>query len=373
MFELPRSLSDHFGALADPRSGENTRYSLISIMTIAICAVVCGADSWVDVALFGNSKRGWFERFLDLPHGIPSHDTFGRIFRLLDAEQFQQRFYEWTQHICQLSQGEIVAIDGKQLKGSKDGTLGKSGIYMVNAWATDNHLVLSQQKVDDKSNEITAIPVLLGLLELEGSIVTIDAIGCQTEVVEVIMGQQADYIIAAKGNQGTLFKDIQTAFDSALPTQLAYHKSIGKGHGRVEVRQCWALDDPAILAYITDYKSWTGLHSLAKVVSERRLADKTEVETRYFISSLSANARQLLRGIRAHWQIENSLHWVLDVAFGEDDSRVRKDHGPQNFAILRQLALNLLKHETSLKVGIKAKRKQAGWDEAYLLKVLCPT
>jgi len=371
MSELPTSVSQHFGDLPDPRSGENVRYSLVSIITIARCGVVCGADTWVDVALFGNSKRGWFEEFLELPHGIPSHATFGRIFRLLNAEAFQARFYEWTRHSCELSQGEIVALDGKQLRRSRDGSLGKSGIYMVNAWATANHLTLSQQKVDSKSNEITAIPQLLGLLEIEGAIITIDAIGCQTEVVEVIMRQKADYIIAAKGNQYTLFEDIQTAFDTASPSQVDYDRSINKGHGRIEIRECWALDKAAVLAYINAYKAWAGLRSIVKVVSERRLADKTEVKTRYFISSLPADAKQLLHGIRAHWQIENSLHWVLDVAFREDDSRVRKDHAPQNFSILRQLALNLLKQETSLKVGIKAKRKHAGWDESYLLKVLC--
>lgn len=373
MSELPTSLSNHIGDLPDPRTGENIRYPLVSIITIAICAVVCGADTWVDVALFGNSKRAWFEQFLESPHGIPSHDTFGRIFRRLDAERFQQRFYEWAQHICERSQGEIVAIDGKQLRGSKDGTLGKSGIYLVNAWATENQMTLSQQKVDSKSNEITAIPELLRLLELEGAIVTIDAIGCQTNVVEVIIDQKADYIIAAKGNQGTLFEDIQTAFESASTAQLDYARSLNKGHGCIEIRECWALDDPDLLAYIHDYKTWRGLGSIVKVVSERRLPDKTEVKTCYFISSLPASAKQLLQGIRAHWQVENSLHWVLDVAFREDDSRVRKDHAPQNFSVIRQLALNLLKQETSLKVGIKAKRKQAGWDESYLLKVLCST
>lgn len=370
----PTSISQHFSDLPDPRPGINIQHSLVNIISIAICAVICGADTWVDVELFGKSKRKWLETFLDLPNGIPSHDTFGRVFRLLDPAQFQQRFYEWTQTICHLTKGEVLAVDGKQLRRSKDGGLGRAGIYMVNVWATENQLSLAQHKVDDHSNEITAIPILLELLDIEDCIITIDAIACQTEIVETIQAQNADYVIAAKGNQGTLFEDIQAAFESEQAQAKAdYHKTINKGHGRIEIRECWVTSDEEVLGYIQDYKAWTGLQTLVKVVSERRLlvSGKIERETRYFIASLSANAQHLLSVVRTHWQVENSLHWVLDMAFREDDSRVRKDHGPQNFAVLRQLALNLLKRETSTKAGIKAKRKQAGWDENYLIKVLC--
>ncbi len=245
---------------------------------------------------------------------------------------------------------------------------------MVNVWATENQLSLAQAKVANHTNEITAIPLLLRLLEIEETIITIDAIGCQTKIVEVISDQDADYIIAAKDNQGTLRQDIQTAFDrSEVHHDVAYHQTVNKGHGRIEKRECWAIDDPEIIAYINDYKTWTNLRSIVKVTSERHLlmSGKIEQETRYFITSLAADVQQLLQAVRAHWQIENGLHWVLDMAFREDESRVRKDHAPENFAVIRQFALNLLKRENSLNVGISAKRKRAGWDHDYLLKVLC--
>jgi predicted transposase YbfD/YdcC len=293
---------------------------------------------------------------------------------MLDPEEFEQRFADWTQHICELIEGEVIAVDGKQLRRSKDGSLGKDGIYMVNVWATENGLSLAQKKVENHTNEITAIPQLLALLELDEQIVTIDAIGCQTGIVEVISSQGADYVIAVKGNQDTLLQDIQATFDPPDAQQrAAHHKTVNKGHGRIETRECWAVDDPEIIAYINDYKAWCGLTSVVKVTTTRHTlqTDKIETETRYFISSLPADPQQLLQAVRAHWQVENSLHWVLDMAFREDESRVRKDHAPQNFAILRQFALNLLKQDESLKVGIAAKRKRAGWDENYLTRVLC--
>jgi len=368
------NIEQHFGDLPDPRSGENISHPLINIITISLCAVLCGADGWVDVEQFGEAKQSWFEEFLYMPHGIPSHDTIGRVFRLLDPTEFETRFRDWTQHMCELLNGEVVAVDGKQLRRSKDGVLGADGIYMVNVWATENQLSLAQAKVESHTNEITAIPVLLRLLEIENAVITIDAIGCQTNIVEVISDQDADYVIAAKGNQGTLLQDIQTAFDLSQPHhEVAYHQTVNKGHGRIEIRQCWAIDDPDIIAYINDYKSWENLTCIVKVTSERRLLDtgKIETDTRYFISSLEADAQQLLHAVRAHWQVENSLHWVLDMAFHEDDSRVRKDHAPENFAVMRQFALNLIKQDDSLDVGIKAKRKRAGWDQRYLIQLLC--
>lgn len=370
----PSNIEQHFGDLTDLRSGDNISHPLINIVTISICAVICGANSWVDVEQFGEAKQSWFEQFLNLAHGIPSHDTIGRVFRMLDPDEFEAHFRDWTQHICDLLKGEVLAVDGKQLRRSKDGPLGTDGIYMVNVWATENQLSLAQAKVANDTNEITAIPLLLRLLEIEETIITIDAIGCQTQIVEVISDQDADYVIAAKDNQGTLRQDIQTAFDRSEPHHdLAYHQTVNKGHGRLEKRECWAIDDPAIIAYINDYKTWTNLRSIVKVTSERHLltSGKMEQETRYFITSLAADVQQLLQAIRAHWHIENSLHWVLDMAFREDESRVRKDHAPENFAVIRQFALNLLKRENSLTVGISAKRKRAGWDHDYLLKVLC--
>jgi len=370
----PNNIEQHFGDLPDPRSGENISHPLINIITISICAVICGADNWVDVEQFGNAKKSWFHEFLHMPHGIPSHDTIGRIFRLLCPDEFEARFRAWTEHICELLNGEVIAVDGKQLRRSKDGTLGVEGIQMVNVWATDNQLSLAQAKVENHTNEITAIPLLLPLLEIEDTTITIDAIGCQTDIVEVISDQDADYVIAAKGNQGTLLEDIQAAFEQAdTHEDMAHHQTINKGHGRIEIRDCWAIDDPDIIAYINEYKAWANLTSIVKVTSERRVLNngKTTKETRYFISSLQADAQQLLQAVRAHWQIENGLHWVLDMAFREDESRVRKDHAPENLAVIRQFALNLLKREDSLAVGIRAKRKRAAWDQDYLLKVLC--
>jgi predicted transposase YbfD/YdcC len=368
------NIESYFGDLPDPRDGANIRHPLINLITITLCAVICGADNWVDVEMFGQAKQTWFSQFLDLRHGIPSHDTIGRFFRCLKPDEFEARFREWTRHICERTTGEVVAVDGKQVRRSKDGTLGKAGIYMVNVWASANGLSLAQQKVDNHSNEITAIPELLRLLDIKGQIITIDAIGCQTDIVEVITAQQADYVIAAKDNQGTLRADIEAAFETELAQQAAdSHRTVGKDHGRIEIRQGWAIDDPDIIAYINNYKAWDGLQSIVKVHSERRVPSRHHVEqdTRYFISSLPADAKHLLASVRAHWQVENCLHWVLDMAFREDESRVRKDHAPENFAVIRQFALNLLQRDTSLKVGISAKRKRAGWDETYLAQLLC--
>jgi predicted transposase YbfD/YdcC len=364
-------LGQYFAEVTDPRNEHNIRHPLLTIMTIAICGVVGGADNWVDIEMFGNAKASWFETFLDLPHGIPSHDTFGRVFRHIDPEEFQTSFQRWTQSIYERTRGEVMAVDGKTLRRSKDGTLGKDALEMVSVWASENNLVLAQDKIEATTNEITAIPELLRLLDLEGCVVTIDAIGCQTEIAETVVDQGADYVLAVKDNQATLREDIQAAFEhTGRFNQPDHHKTVNKGHGRIEIRECWAISDPDILAHINDYKLWKGLHSLVKLTSERHLDGQISRKTRYFISSLPPNARRLLHAVRAHWQIENGLHWVLDMAFREDESRVRKDHAPQNLAILRHIALNLLKQETSLKVGVKAKRLRAGWDEQYLLKVL---
>jgi predicted transposase YbfD/YdcC len=341
------------------------------VIAITILASVCNADGWTEVELFGQSKQKWLETFLDLPHGIPSHDTFGRVFRVIDPEEFRASFRSWTQALCEKVEG-VVAIDGKTVRRSKDGVLGKRAIHMVNVWAVDNGLALAQEKVDDKTNEITVIPALIELLELEGGIVTIDAMGCQTNIAQTIIDQQADYVLAVKDNQPTLWKDLADSFEHIPPNaSIAHHRTVNKGHGRIEVRECWVTADPEILTFVNDYKTWPGLTSLVKVTSQRQENDTRSRETRYFISSLPPDAELLLRSIRAHWQIENSLHWVLDMAFREDESRVRKGHAAQNLAVLRQLTLNLLKQDTSVKAGIVAKRKRAGWDHNYLLSLLC--
>jgi predicted transposase YbfD/YdcC len=365
------SLSEQFGGMRDPRSGQNIWHPLENIIVIAICGAICGADNWVDIEMFGTAKREWFETFLDLTHGIPSHDTFGRVFRQVNPEEFQAYFQAWTSELRVRLSGEVLSVDGKTERGSKDGTLGLAALEMVSVWASENELVLAQDRIDEGTNEITVIPELLRLLDLKDTIVTIDAIGCQTEIAQAILDQDADYVLALKANQERLFEDVAAAFEKTVPAiPTDYHRTVNKGHGRIETRECWALSDPDILTYINDYKEWPGLRSLVKVTSDRQINAQSTQATRYFISSLPPSASQLLSAVRAHWHIENSLHWVLDLAFREDANRSRKDNAPQNLAVLHHIALNLLKQETSLKVGVKAKRLRAGWDQQYLLKVL---
>ena len=369
------SIAKHFGKVKDPRIERTKRHKLIDIFLIAICGVICGADSWVDIEMFGKSKLDWLKTFLKLPNGIPSHDTFGRVFAAINPEEFEKSFMEWVQAINELTQGQVIAIDGKQLRGSMDNENGKNAIYMVSAWATENELVLGQRKVDDKSNEITAIPKLLDLLEIAGCIITIDAIGTQTKIAKTIIDREGDYLLAVKENQGNLYEDIHDLFEDDQKYNFEnapynYAKTVNKDHGRIEIRQCWAISDPEYLATIRNRERWHGLKSLAMIISERRIGEESEVQTSYFITSLENNAGKILNARRSHWGVENCLHWVLDIAFNEDHSRVRKDNAPQNFAVLRHMALNLLKQEHTVKVGIKGKRLKCGWDTDYLLKVL---
>ena len=366
------SITTYFGRLEDPRSDHTKRHKLIDIITIAICGVICGADSWVDLELFGKSKEGWLKGFLELPNGIPSHDTFGRVFARLDAQQFRDRFLEWVQAVSAVTHGQVIAIDGKTIRRSHDRTSGKGAIHMVSAWASENRLVLGQTKVAEKSNEITAIPELLALLDVAGCIVTIDAMGCQKEIARLIIEESGDYVLALKANQGQLYREVQELFeDEGLVTAEGdFHETVNKGHGRIEHRRCWSIADPECLSYLSPRGEWRGLRSVAKVTGERHIGEEVSIESRFYISSLSGNAEQLLWAIRTHWGIENSLHWVLDIAFREDESRIRTGHGPENLATIRHAALNLLRQETTSKGGVKARRLRAGWDEDYLLKVL---
>jgi predicted transposase YbfD/YdcC len=374
------SIRDHFAMLSDPRSDHTKQHQLLDIITIALCGVICGAESWVEIEQYGTAKLPWLRTVLALPNGIPSHDTFGRVFAALDPAQFQQCFLGWVRAVVArtdgcLTLGQVVALDGKTLRRSHDRANGKAAIHLVSAWATENRLVLGQVKVEDKSNEITALPALLRLLALQGCIVTIDAMGCQTAIAQAIIDRGADYVLALKGNQPALEQAVQAMFAEAQATDFHglthdQHTTVEKGHGRIEVRRCWTISAPEYLAYLNEHGRWASLRSIAMVEAERTIGETTSRDTRYYISSLTGDAQQVGGAVRDHWGIENKVHWVLDIAFREDDCRVRQGEAAQNFAVLRQVALNLLRQEQTAKVGVKAKRLKAGWDEQYLRQVL---
>ncbi len=373
MADQKLSLAHHFANLTDPRIDRSRLHELLDIVAIAICAVVAGADSWDDIEDFGNAKLDWLRTFLALPNGIPSHDTFRRLFERLDPDEFQKGFLGWIEALQEATERQVIAIDGKTLRRSFDRAKGQSALHLVHAWATANHLLLGQVAVDEKSNEITAIPVLLRALEISGAIVTIDAMGCQKGIARTIRRRKADYILALKANHERLFGQVVAFWDGACARlmkgpDIRYHREWSEGHGRTEARRCWATSD---LDWLEGRQEWEGLKSVVFIESERFVGDSLSVERRYYLSSLPNDAQLLNKAIRSHWGVENSLHWVLDVTFDEDRSRIKKENAPENFGLLRRLALCLLKKETTSKRSIKGKRLQAGWDDGYLLRVLC--
>ncbi len=366
--------ANHFALLTDPRSDHTKRHLLLDILTIALCAIISGADEWVAMEAYGKAKQEWLATFLALPNGIPSHDTFGRVFAALDPDQFEACFLAWVQSAVTLTDGAVIACDGKTVRRSQDDGAGKAAVHMVSAWASAQQLVLGQRAVDEKSNEITAIPALLDVLMLKGCIVTIDAMGCQTAIAETIIAKEADYVLALKENHDTVYHTVVQVFADAEATEFADYDAdraaqMDSGHGRVEVRRAWTISDPATLALIDPDGAWAGLGSIGRVEGERRMQGTVTRERRYYLTSLRDAAR-FGRAVRAHRGIENGLHWVLDIAFREDESRARVGASATNLVVLRHIALNLLKQERTAKVGIKNKRLKAAWDERYLLKVL---
>lgn len=368
----PESLAAHFSSLPDPRREHLREHSLIDILLISVCAMLCGAEGFVDFAQFGNARLEFLRGFLALPNGIPSHDTFARVFAMLDPERFAECFQRWTQGLRRAVVAEVVAIDGKSLRRSMDRKTDKSPIHMVSAWAQQNRLVLGQNKVDEKSNEVTAIPELLRALELTGCIVTIDAMGTQTKIAREIIDAKADYVLALKANQSTLHEEVKTFLEDAKAEDFPdiaheFLKTEEKAHGRVEVRRYWICGE---VEWLTQHARWAGLRSIGMVESTRTVGGKVSVEQRYYITSLEADVANFARAVRGHWAIENTLHWSLDVSLNEDQNRARTGHAAQNLARLRHITLNLLQREAKLKRGIKGKQRNAAWDLSYLLALL---
>lgn len=369
---LPLSILHHFAALEDPRVDRTRQHHLLDLVAIALCGVICGANNWTAIVLWGRANHPWLATFLELPNGIPSHDTFGRVFALLDPEQFAVCFTRWMAAVCQRLGLKQVAIDGKTLRRSHDRGKGQAALHLVSAWSVENGLTLGQRAVEGKSNEITAIPKLLQLLDVSGALVTIDAMGCQKDIAATIRAAKADYLLAVKENQPHLYEDIEGIMAQARDTDFvgvkySYAEESGRDHGRQEEHYCWVFDD---LSAIRDRALWADLKSIVVVVSTRTVGDKSSSETRYYISSRAADAAVLAQAVRRHWSIENECHWVLDVCFREDDSRLREGHGANNFALLRKAALALLKKAEGVKEGIECRRLVAGWDKSYLLSVL---
>jgi len=365
-----RSLKTHFQSIPDPRTGPAQRHALLDILLIAVCSMLCGAESFVDMELFGRCQRVWLKTWLALPRGIPSHDTFNRVFGLIDPNAFRDCFIGWTQGLRQTIAEEIIAVDGKTLRRSK--ARGHGPLHLVNVWATQNRLILGQWKVDEKSNEITALPALLRALELSGCIVTADALHCQKETAKEISEADADYVLALKGNQGTLHEEVTSFLDDAAKrgwkgVAHAHTKTLEKDHGRIEQRQYWVTE---AIEWLADKPQWEKLRSVGLVEATREVEGKVSIERRYYLSSLGADGERFARAVRGHWGIENSVHWVLDVPMNEDQCRVRQKAAAQNLATLRAMCLNLLRQDKTEKCGVRAKQKAAGWNANYLISLL---
>lgn len=372
---LANTFLDHFKKLDDPRlHNNNLRHNLMDILVITILGTICGADNWVEISDFGNARHDWLKTFLELPNGIPSHDTFGRIFSLINPETFEKCFLDWIDSLSINLDNEIISIDGKTLRGSR--SKNKKPLHLVGAWASNNRILLGQIKTEEKSNEIEAIPKLLNMIDVAGSVVTIDAMGCQKDIAKEIVKQKADYVLALKENQKTLFKDISSIFAKAEENKQKQYKKMlhlrrvekVHAHGRVETRKYTLVSarDPLMFEL-----RWPGLKSIGKLEVTRTIDNIVEKSTRYFLTTIEyENIEKFKQAVRKHWNVEINLHWSLDVSFNEDLNRVRVGDAAENLAIIRRIALNLLKKEKTHKNGISCRRKRAGWDNKYLMKVL---
>jgi len=366
------TLVEYISAIEDPRSTTNRKHPLVNIMILLICGAIAGATKYTQIETFGKERREWLSNYLDLSNGIPSHDTFERLFARLRPAELQQCFVNWVQTIVHITEGQVIAIDGKTLRGSYDRECRRAMIHMVSAWATQNRIVLGQRKVNEKSNEITAIPELLRVLDLTEAVVTIDAMGCQTAIAAQIVGQGGDYVLALKGNQGNLYEDVKQLFEQARQQQFrgiehAFYETQEQGHGRQEIRRYWLMGETQ---YLIGAENWAKLTTIGCVESQRQIGDKISLETRYYLLSLPLVATRFAHAVRSHWGIENQLHWILDVGFREDDSRSNRGYSGENLSVIRHIAVNLTPQENSAKGGTHAKRLKAGWDDYYLLKIL---
>lgn len=370
---ISATIDEHFSSLTDPRVQGRCKHKLIDIMTLTICAVICGANEFVQIQKFGEAKHEWLKTFLELPNGIPSHDTIGRLLSVLSNDLVNECFLSWIQSVRVATEGEIIPIDGKKLRRSYDSSSNKAAIHMVSAWATQNGMALGQIKTDAKSNEITAIPKLLDMLELKGCIVTIDAMGTQKNIAQKIIDKDADYVLALKGNQSSIHKDVELYFND-IPSDfdgagksIDTCETIDGDHGRIEIRKYTLVSD---IEWLQGKENWGGLSSIGMVETIRDTGEKVSSEKRYYLSSLENDVDKFSDAVRKHWEVENKLHWVLDVSFREDESRIRKGNAAENMAIIRHLALNILNRDNHSKVGKKTKRLMAGWNDNYLTKLL---
>jgi predicted transposase YbfD/YdcC len=371
--QAPRGALRFFASMEDPRDNQGKRHRLLDIIAIAITGVICDANGWEDIAELGECKQEWFETFLELPHGIPSHDTFARVFARLDPDAFEVCFGQWMAHLNQTSQGRLIAVDGKTLRRSFDTAANKAAIHMINAWCLTNQTVLGQVVCEDKANEITTMPKLLQLLDLQGAVVTADAMHCQRDTARRIVEGGGDYLLAVKDNQPALRQDLELLFDQGLTgdcqgVRYDFVEDVDAGHGRIETRRCWCCED---LAGLDPNGAWAGLRSVARVQRVRQLGEEVSTLNHYYISSLpGTEAKRILEVSRGHWSVENQLHWCMDVVFHEDDRRIRAGHAAENFTRLSRIALNLLKADKTKKTSIRRKRKIAGWSLDYMLHLL---